>query len=103
QPRERNGEHAEADPARLEVPPRKPGCSRADEWPQTLNRSTTSVTGTTWRLNFSSEAGMPAATPISCERWRIGIWNFRPVDASSFDCHASSDRWQSGQGVTIAS
>ena len=27
----------------------------------------------------------------------------RPVVAFSFDCHASSERWQSGHGVTIAS
>ena len=27
----------------------------------------------------------------------------RPVVPSSFDCHASSERWQSGHGVTIAS
>src|SRR5213595_3566373 len=31
------------------------------------------------------------------------MWNSRPVAARSFDCHASSDRWQSGHGVTIAS
>ena len=29
--------------------------------------------------------------------------NFRPVAASSFCCHASSERWQSGHGVTITS
>ncbi len=46
---------------------------------------------------------MPAATPISCERWRIGIWKSLPVCFLSFDCHASSERWQSGHGVTIAS
>ena len=28
---------------------------------------------TTCRLNWSSESSSPAATPISCERWRIGI------------------------------
>jgi len=33
-----------------------------------------------------------AATPTSCERWRIGILKSRPVSALSFDCHASSDR-----------
>jgi hypothetical protein len=36
--------------------------------------SSTGVTGTTWRLNFSSDSSSPAATPINCERWRIGIW-----------------------------
>src|SRR5918992_2903486 len=34
----------------------------------------TGPTGTTWRLNLSSDSSSPAATPISCERWRIGIW-----------------------------
>ena len=54
-------------------------------------------------MNFSAESGSPAATPISCERCRIGIAKSRPVEAFSFDCHASSERWQSGHGVTIAS
>ena len=27
----------------------------------------------------------------------------RPVEASSFPCQASRERWQSGHGVTIAS
>ena len=63
----------------------------------------TGSTGTTWRLNLSSESAKPAATPISCDRWMIGMPSVRPVDFSSFDCQASSDRWQSGHGVTIAS
>ena len=33
----------------------------------------------------------------------IGMPNVLPVDASSFCCQASSERWQSGHGVTIAS
>ena len=36
--------------------------------------SRTGVTGTTWRLNLSSDSSSPAATPISWERCRIGIW-----------------------------
>jgi hypothetical protein len=30
-------------------------------------------TETTWRRNLSSDSWRPAATPTSCERWRIGI------------------------------
>ena len=33
----------------------------------------------------------------------IGIGERPAGRAFSFDCHASSDRWQSGHGVTIAS
>src|SRR5207248_1891948 len=47
----------------------------------------------------SSADDNPAATPISCERCRIGIWKSRPVVSFNFDCHASSERWQSGHGV----
>ncbi len=65
--------------------------------------SMTGFTETTCRLNFSSASSTPAATPTSCERWRIGILKSRPVAAFSFDCQASSERWQSGHGVTIAS
>ena len=65
--------------------------------------SRTGCTETTCRLNFSSASATPAATPTSCERWRIGILKSRPVAAFSFDCQASSERWQSGHGVTIAS
>jgi len=57
----------------------------------------------TCRLNFSSDSWKPAASPISCERCRIGMPSRLPVAFSSFDCQASSERWQSGQGVTIAS
>src|SRR6185295_9662681 len=65
--------------------------------------SRTGFTETTCRLNFSSASSTPAATPTSCDRCRIGILKSRPVAAFNFDCHASSDRWQSGHGVTIAS
>ncbi len=44
----------------------------------------------------------PGGDPTSCDRCRIGIWKSFPVAAFSFDCHASSERWQSGHGVTIA-
>ena len=54
-------------------------------------------------LELQLRLAEPAATPISCERCRIGIAKSRPVVAFSFDCHASSERWQSGHGVTIAS
>ena len=30
-------------------------------------------TETTCRLNLSSDSSSPAATPTSCDRWRIGI------------------------------
>ena len=69
---------------------------------RTASRST-GATETTWRLNFSSESVRPAATPTSCERCRIGIAKSLPVCFFSFDCQASSERWQSGHGVTIAS
>ena len=65
--------------------------------------SSTGSIETTCRLKRSSESDRPAATPISCERCRIGIWKSFPVCFLSFDCQASSERWQSGHGVTIAS
>src|SRR5262249_7907220 len=45
-----------------------------DEPDQTESFSVTGATETTWRLNLSSDESMPAATPTSCERCRIGIW-----------------------------
>src|SRR5581483_538639 len=44
-----------------------------EEEDQTRSFSTTGSTETTCRLNFSSASSRPAATPTSCERWRIGI------------------------------
>src|SRR4051794_31618257 len=95
-------------PLRLEEPPRRERDERGGDNPEPGRYGVSSFwstgsTDTTWRLNLSSEASSPAATPISCERCRIGMLNARPVCASSFCCQASSDRWQSGQGVTIAS
>src|SRR6185503_1676891 len=53
------------------------GGSRGNQgFPRALQTSSFEVTGsteTTWRLNFSSDSSSPAATPISCERCRIGI------------------------------
>ena len=61
------------------------GKARADAFArQTESCSTTGSTGTTCRLNFSSDSVSPAATPTSCERWMIGRPNVRPVEASSF-------------------
>src|SRR5262245_56625184 len=94
-------------PSRLEPRPtghRRPRGQHDDESPdQTDSFSVTGSTETTWRLNFSSDASSPAATPTSCERCRIGIWKSFPVCWRSLDYQASSERWQSGQGVTIAS
>ncbi len=59
---------------------------------QTLSFSITGSTETTCRLNLSSESVRPAATPTSCERWRIGIAKSLPVCFFSFDCQASSER-----------
>src|SRR4051794_21271406 len=77
--------------------------SEPEQKGQIWSFSMTGSTETTCRLNFSSDSSSPAATPTSCERWRIGILKSRPVAFFSFDCHASSERWQSGHGVTIAS
>ena len=107
QTRELDVDHLSPQPAGLE--PRPPGYPRdrggqqQEDPGQTDSFSVTGATETTWRLNFSSELSSPAATPTSCERWRIGIWKSFPVCFCSFDCHASRERWQSGQGVTIAS
>ena len=76
------------------------GCGPSDSGFEVLEHG---LGPTMCRLNFSSDSLIPAATPTSCERWRIGSLKSRPVVGSSFDCHASSDRWHSGHGVTIAS
>src|SRR5947207_3273603 len=116
QARDRHFEPPKPHPTRLEPTPRErrrdaepepcPGSSaevlrRARA--QTSSFAKTGSTETTCRLNLSSDSSSPAATPTSCERWRIGIWKSRPVAAASFCCQASSERWQSGHGVTIAS
>src|SRR5215212_1647134 len=98
-----NVELAKTNPSRLEMAPGDASGGRRDSRFQTSNCSTTGETDTTCRLKFSSDSSRPAATPISCDRWRIGMSNDLPVAFCSFDCHASSDRWQSGHGVTIAS
>src|SRR4051812_46198644 len=107
QPLQGDVERPEPHPARFEPPPPEPGAGdgtgKRGAALQTSSFSSTGATETTCRLNFSSESGSPAATPTSCERWRIGIWKSLPVAALSFDCHASSERWQRGHGVTIVS
>src|SRR6516165_8043607 len=97
--RHRQLEHAQPNPARLERAPaqsREHSGTRGDglpaTGPQTSIFSSIGFTDTTCRLNLSSDSWSPAATPTSCERWRIGILKSRPVSALSFDCHASSDR-----------
>src|SRR5262249_60984610 len=94
-------------PPALEPAPAEPGArdgaGKSTGPLQTSSFSSTGSTDTTCRLNFSSESATPAATPTSCDRCRIGIWKSFPVWAFSFDCHASSDRWHSGHGVTNAS
>ena len=62
-PQRRAASAARADGARSDL-----RASRAPAW-----------TETTCRLNFSSDSSSPAATPTSCERWRIGISKSRPV------------------------
>jgi len=60
------------DPARRDAGDgREPGANGLG--PQTRSFSVTGATETTCRLNFSSDSSRPAATPISCERWRIGM------------------------------
>src|SRR5581483_6561265 len=103
QPRHLDLELAKPDPARLERAPAEGRARERADGLQTSRRASAGRGSTMWRLNFSSDSSRPAATPTSCARWRIGIANFRPVDASSFCCHASSERWQSGHGVTITS
>src|SRR5262249_27074198 len=105
--RELDLDDSPSEPSCLEPRPRRDRRGRDDndddEPDQTESFSVTGATDTTWRLNLSSDESMPAATPTSCERCRIGIWKSLPVCFRSLDCHASSERWQSGHGVTIAS
>ena len=41
--------------------------------------SRTGFIETTCRRNLSSDSSIPAATPISCDRWKIGIWKLLPA------------------------
>ena len=56
---------------------RPPGRRRPDDESrgraQIWSFSMTGSTETTCRLNLSSDSSSPAATPTSCERWRIGM------------------------------
>ncbi len=99
QPRQRDLELAQPHPAGFEQAPADARRDGRSDGSQASSRSSAGRGSTMWRLNFSSDSSSPAATPTSWARCRIGNWNFRPVDASSFDCHASSDRWQSGHGA----
>lgn len=83
--------HIDSTAGKLEAGRGRPG-KAALTYAYTDSLSVTGFTDTTWRLNFSSESVRPAATPMSCERCRIGIWKSLPVCFFSFDCHASSDR-----------
>ena len=79
-------------PSRLEPRPPERGGGDPGESSQACVFSRTGATETTCRLKRSSDSSSPAATPISCDRWRIGIRKSFPVVARSFDCHASSER-----------
>ena len=80
-PRERELEHTQPHPARLEPGRRRATARRqyddgGDEdrcRAQIWSFSMTGLTETTCRLNLSSDSSSPAATPTSCERCRIGI------------------------------
>ena len=82
-----------------------PGASRGRRGAvgQTESFSVTGVTETTWRLNFSSESVEPGRDADQLGEVEDRHVEVRPVAFSSFGCHASSERWQSGHGVTIAS
>src|SRR5205823_11333899 len=58
-----------------QMPPRPRTLRRA----QTSNRSKAGLGSTMCRLNFSSDSSIPAATPTSWARWRIGRLKLRPV------------------------
>src|SRR5205809_234953 len=62
-----------------------------------------SPTGVTWRWNLSSELSRPAARPISWLMCSVGMSNLVPACFDALSCHASSDRWHSGHGVTMQS
>jgi hypothetical protein len=71
---------AEPDPAGLEPAPPRTDRQESDEAGADERRprqiwsfSRIGLTDTTWRLNFSSASSSPAATPTSCDRWRIGM------------------------------
>src|SRR5664280_1300707 len=67
------------------------------------NLASTGPIETTWRESSSRSGSRPAASAIICERWKIGMPNFFPCARSALFCQASSERWQSGQELTIAS
>jgi hypothetical protein len=80
QPVDRDVDHSEPDPARLEPSVGGEQQGQADEGrgqsrpcAQSWSFSMMGFTETTWRLNLSSDSSRPAATPTSCDRWRIGI------------------------------
>jgi len=83
QPCDRERELAQPHPPCFVPAPREPAGRDAGETraggdesgteAQTLSFSTTGFIETTWRLNFSSDSSSPAATPISCARWMIGM------------------------------
>ncbi len=67
-------------PAGLEPPIRSEHDRQSeDDRAESLRRaqiwsfSITGATETTCRLNLSSDSSRPAATPTSCDRWRIGM------------------------------
>jgi hypothetical protein len=65
---QRNVDLAEPHPTGFVPAPSNAGAGEAGkrgESLQTSSFSSTGVTGTTWRLNFSSESSSPAATPTS--------------------------------------
>src|SRR5205823_12865378 len=103
QPGQRDLELPQTHPAGLDQAPAEARADCGAETSQTSSRSSAGRGSTMWRLNLSSASSSPAATPTSWARWSTGILKARPVDASSFCCQASSERWQSGHGVTITS
>jgi hypothetical protein len=81
QTRDRQVDHAKPHPPRLE-PRVQSDDGRQDDDGRDEDRrraqkiwsfSMTGFTETTCRLNLSSDSSSPAATPTSCDRWRIGI------------------------------
>src|SRR3954453_16946597 len=96
-------ELTEPHPPGFDQAPPEARCDRPAELSQTSSRSSAGRGSTMWRLNLSSASSSPAATPTSWARWSTGILKARPVEASSFCCQASSERWQSGHGVPITS
>ena len=75
---QRDVERAPLEPLRFVEPPASGG-ERPEAEAGAPSRYGASIfasmgsTETTCRLNLSSESSIPAATPTSCDRWRIGI------------------------------